>query len=203
MVESAQTPPTGVPDERPDTTDVAQQRGREVAGEARQRGQQVADTTREEAGRVVDEATTQAAHVMETARQELHHQARQQTDHAGDALAHLGQRVQALADGRREDAGPVGDYAERIADQVQGLARRVDELGFDGLIEETQRFARRRPGAFLIGAAAAGFAVSRLGRGVKDDSGGAGASRPQGPRAEDATRPRDAGVRMVPDEGQR
>lgn len=149
-------------------SDVAQQQGQEVAGHAREEGGHVADTARDQAGRVADEARRQTNDVMAEARETVREQARAQTDRAGSALDDLGSRVQALADGRPEEAGQLPDYAERLASQVNELAGRVDELGLDGLLEETQRFARRRPGAFLLGAAAAGFAVSRLGRGAKD-----------------------------------
>lgn len=151
-----------------DRTDVAKERGGEVAEHARDRGREVAGTAQQEAGRVVDEARVQAGNVLQEAREELQAQADDQTHRASDALSGLGERVQALAEGRPEEAGPIGDYAQSIANQVQDVADRVEELGFDGVIEETQRFARRRPGAFLLGAAVAGFAASRLGRGAKD-----------------------------------
>jgi len=43
----------------------------------------------------------------------------------------------------------------------------TDERGLEGTVEDLRQFARRRPGLFLMGAAVAGFAVSRLGRGLQ------------------------------------
>lgn len=147
--------------------DVARQQGEQVKDEVTEQAQAVAGTIADEASHVAHEAADHARDLAADAKQQLHRQAREQTDHLGGALGQFGDRVHALADGRPEDAGAVGDYAERIADRVDGVAARVSNLGFDGMIDEGQRFARRRPGAFLAGAAVAGFAASRLGRGVQ------------------------------------
>ncbi len=157
---------------QPDTarsTDAAQERGAAVAHDVKDEASAVAGTAKDQAGRVADEARHQARDLAEDARQQLRQQASTQTEHLGAAVGHLGERVQALADGRPEDAGPVGDVVARLGDQVQEIASRVDELGFDGAVDELQRFTRRRPGAFLAGAAALGFAATRLAQGVKAD----------------------------------
>lgn len=159
-----------------DRSDVAHDKGHEVAGHAREEGRQVTETARDQAGRVTDETRRQAMGIMDEARQQIREQARTQTERAGGAMEDLGARVQALAEGRPEEAGPLPEYADRVASRVDELAGRVNELGVDGILEETQRFARRRPGAFLLGAAVAGFAVARLGRGAKEADGASGAA---------------------------
>jgi hypothetical protein len=151
-----------------DTKQVAKQEGEQVAEDAREQTQELAESARESAVEVAEEAKHQAIDLAEDARRQLHDQARQQTDNLGNAIQDLGTKLHALADGRTDEAGQVDDYADRLADQVDRIGGRVQELGFDGTIDELQRFARRRPGMFLLGAAAAGFAVSRLGRGAKD-----------------------------------
>lgn len=151
-----------------DPKQAAKQEGQQLAADAREQAGEVADTARQSAAEVAEEAKHQAADLAEDARRQLHDQARQQTDHLGDAIQDLGHKLHALADGRTDETGQVGDYAGRVADQVDRIGGRVQELGFDGTVDELQRFARRRPGVFLLGAAAAGFAVSRLGRGAKD-----------------------------------
>jgi hypothetical protein len=150
-----------------DPKDVVREEGQELQQQATREARAVAHTVGEEASVVAQEVALHARDLADDAKQQLHRQAREQTDHLGGALDQLGDRVHALAEGRPEDAGPVGQYVDRIADQVDELAGRVNTMGFDGLVDELQRFARRRPGAFLAGAALAGFAVSRLGRGVQ------------------------------------
>jgi hypothetical protein len=46
------------------------------------------------------------------------------------------------------------------------MADYLDRHGPEGVLREVQDFARRRPGAFLATALAAGFVVGRLGKGV-------------------------------------
>jgi hypothetical protein len=154
--------------------DASRDQGREVADHASEQAQQVADTARTEAGNVVDEARQQVSVVTDEAQRQLRGQAHEQTQRLGGALGGLGDRLQALADGRPEEAGPIGEYAETIAAQTRDIAGRIEDLGFDGVLNEVQRFARRRPGAFLIGAAVAGFASARLGRGAKEADSGRG-----------------------------
>jgi hypothetical protein len=45
----------------------------------------------------------------------------------------------------------------------------VDEGGFERVVQDVQRFARRRPILFIGLAAAAGFAVTRIGRNLAGD----------------------------------
>lgn len=179
----------------PETLDLTREEGRQVADETRRQAGAVAGTAREQAGNVATEAMDHARDLAGTARQQLHHQARQQTDALGGAIGTLGGRVQALADGDVDGAGPVGDYAQRLAGQVEQFAGRVDELGFDGMVDEVQRYARRKPGAFLLGAAVAGFAISRLARGAQsaqsDASSGPGGATPSPAVRDGMDRPRE------------
>lgn len=163
-----------------DTKEVAAEQGQQVKDEASQQARAVAGTARDQASQVADEARIQARGLATDAKQQLHRQARQQTDQLSGTVGQLGERVEALASGRPEEAGPLADYAGSIAEQVQQMAGRIDQLGFDGMVDEVQRFARRRPGAFLAAAAVAGFAVSRLGRGAKDAANGGGGTPSSG-----------------------
>jgi uncharacterized protein YjbJ (UPF0337 family) len=154
-----------------DTGDRSQQGGRAtaVAELARDDAASTADTAKEQAGRVTDEARHQVQDLAEDARSQLRSQAETQTANLGRTMDDWGGRLHALADGRAEEAGEVQDLTHRIADGMQGLADRIDELGFDGAVSELQRFARRRPGAFLAGAAVLGFAASRLAQGTREN----------------------------------
>ncbi len=140
------------------------------AGRVGTQARRVADTARGDAARVGEEAKQQTRNVVAETRGQLREQARQQTDRAATVLQGLGDNVRAIAEGRKEDSGAVGDYVDQLADRLEELAGRVNELGFDGMVDELQRFARRRPGAFLLGAAVSGFALGRLLRGARDAS---------------------------------
>ena len=95
------------------------------------------------------------------------------------------EQLQALAEGRVEDAGPLRDWASEASQRLRRLADRADELGPRGVVEEVSDFARRRPAAFLVGAGLAGIVVGRLARAGKEVSGsnGSGTSSMAGSQA--------------------
>lgn len=143
-------------------TDVATTAKGEVRG--------VAGDARSEASAVVSEAGTQARHLADEARIALRQQASDGTSRAAGAVDQLAGRLRALADGDTEKAGDLGRYAQDLGDRLRGVAGRMNDRGLDGLVDDVQRFARRRPGMFLAVAAGAGFAAGRFFRGAKAES---------------------------------
>ena len=139
----------------------AGQQGQEAAERAASEASQVADTAKDQARQVKDEVATQARGLVDQAKSELRDQGRSQADQA-----------EALAAGRVDEAGNVADYVRKAGDQVGRVADRLDQRGIDGVVDDVQAFARRRPGAFLLGCAAAGFVTGRLLRGGAAGSGG-------------------------------
>jgi hypothetical protein len=105
--------------------------------------------------------------VVDSTRSALRSQARQGTERASGALGELGSQLRALAAGDREGAGEVGRYANEAGARLRFLADRLNGKGFDGVVDDVQAFARRRPGAFLAFAAATGFVAGRLFRGAR------------------------------------
>jgi len=67
----------------------------------------------------------------------------------------------------------------RIADSGRGVADYLSRRGPGGVLDQVQDFARRRPGAFLATALAAGFVVGRLGKGVVSAGGGSATGKPR------------------------
>ena len=59
---------------------------------------------------------------------------------------------------------------------VNRQADAINDRGFDGLLDDLRSFGRRRPGAFLFGALAAGVLVGRFGRNVSQDLGDDGSA---------------------------
>ncbi len=157
-----------------DTAGAASEKGREVAHTAAGQAKGVAAEARSQAGTVVEEARTQARQVMGTAGSELQNQLADRLQTASGGARDTAGQLRALADGRVEEAGQVGDLARKAGDQLERLADRADELGVQGVVEEVSEFARRRPVAFLAGAAAAGFLVGRLARAGKEVAGSDG-----------------------------
>ena len=138
------------------TASTAAEGAKQVASEA---AQQVTDVTRQ--------ATDQARELVGQAQSQLHEQATTQTERAAGGLADFGRQLRALGDGQADQAGIAGDAARQLAGKVEEIADRIQERGFDGVVDDLRTFARRRPGAFLLSAAATGFVVGRLGRGAQ------------------------------------
>lgn len=151
----------------------------------------VADVAQEAKAQVAEVAHTATDHLQATLgdmRGDLRQQASQQTDRAGAGLRRLSEQLQALTRGDVDQAGPVADYARQLEGRVRHMAERVEHQGFDGVVSDLRSFARRRPGAFLAGAAAAGFMAGRMlrsstGAGSQQSNGSNGSSgygRPPG-----------------------
>lgn len=148
-----------------EVTGEAGEQGKQVAERATSEASQVADTAKDQARQVKDEAATQARGLLDQAKTELRDQGRSQADQTARAIRRVGDQADALAEGRPQDAGAVADYVRQAGERVHDVANRVDERGVDGLLNDVQDFARRKPGVFLAGCAAAGFVAGRLIRG--------------------------------------
>jgi ElaB/YqjD/DUF883 family membrane-anchored ribosome-binding protein len=130
-----------------------------TAGEA---AKEVAGEVGTQATRVVQEAATQVRNLAGQARDRLQEQSRTQTEEAASGIQTFGEQLRALSEGRPDEAGRAGELAQQLADRVQSLGSRLEQRGYQGVIQDVESFARRRPVVFLGLAAAAGFAVSRL-----------------------------------------
>ena len=154
----------------------AKDRATDVATTAKEEARSVAGEARSEASAVAAEAGAQAQHLVDEARTALRQQASDGTTRAAGAVDQLGTRFRALADGDAEQAGDLQRYARDVGDRLGGVAGRMNDRGIDGLVDDVQRFARRRPGVFLAVVAGAGFAAGRIFRGAKADAESSSAS---------------------------
>ena len=164
--EGSQVASTAV-DQGRQTASAAADAGSQVAGAGIDGARQVATDAAQQAGEVTRLATDQARDLVEQAQSQLREQAGTQAQKAAGGLRDVSSQVRALSEGRADQAGIAADGARQLAQKIDTLAARIDERGFDGTVEDLRDLARRRPGLFLLGAAAAGFAVSRLGRGLQ------------------------------------
>ena len=154
----------------------AKDQGAAVARTAADSAREVKSTVRTQAVQVRDELAAQSRTVVDETRNKLTAQTQTQARRAAEGLTRLAAEAQALADGRPDEAetirGYVAQSADRLfeaADRFYGLADDVESRGVEGLLSDLQRFARRRPGAFLLGAAVAGFGVGRAVRATQQD----------------------------------
>jgi hypothetical protein len=141
-----------------------------------QSGQQVATEAREQLTQLTDQAQREFHRVIEQAQQELGERAAEQTDKVANELRSLANELRALAEGRVNDAPRAVEWVDRAGHQANHYAARLEQRGFVGLVDDMSDFARRRPGAFLVGAIVAGFGTGRLARAAQRASGNRDAS---------------------------
>jgi len=134
-----------------DVTSHAGDQAKQVAGEAKQQAREVAV-----------EAKEQAADLFDQARGQARQQAEETTQHLASGLHSLSGQIQAMREGRTQDAGSVAQYADQARQRIDDMARRLETGGLDGVARDLSRFARRRPGVFLLACAGVGFALARL-----------------------------------------
>jgi hypothetical protein len=113
---------------------------------------------------------------VEEAKAQVQQQLDAQSRRLGDSLSRLGDEIRALAEGRPEEATTVQPYVSDAAsavydaaDRVYGVIDDIQTRGLSGVLDDVQSFARRRPGAFLVGAALAGFGIGRAVRASSSD----------------------------------
>jgi hypothetical protein len=151
----------------PPTTQVAKDQAADVGRTAVDAGRHVTDTATEQAGQVVQEAKYQARNLVAEAREQATQQARAGQQNAADSLHGLAGELRQMADNGDRNGTATG-FAGQAADRLGGIADWIGAREPGDLVEEVRRFARRRPGAFLLGAAVAGVLAGRLTRGAVD-----------------------------------
>jgi hypothetical protein len=151
-----------------ETKDVAVDEAKNVGQTAAQAGSQVASTAADQAKQVAQETQRQAKDLLDQGRTQVKDQVVSQQQKAGQSLSSLAQELRALADGSSEGApGPARDLLQQASSSVENFASMLQNREPAELLDEVRNFARRKPGLFLLGAAAAGVLAGRLTSGVQ------------------------------------
>lgn len=149
------------------TPDVAKHEARHVADDAKQGTAQVAETAKQEARDVALDAKRQAKDVYRQVRGEMSDQASTQQQRAASGLHSFAGELDQMASGSQAN-GVAADLAQQAAEKARAFATWLESREPGDLAEELRSFARRRPGAFIAGAAAVGLLAGRMTRGLTD-----------------------------------
>jgi hypothetical protein len=161
-----------------ETKDLAVGEAQNVGQTAAQAGSQVASTATEQAKEVAAETQRQAKDLLDQGRTQVKEQVVTQQQKAGQSLSALAQEIRGLADGTSQGApGPARDLLQQASSSVENFASMLQNREPAELLDEVRRFARRKPGLFLLGAAAAGVLAGRLTSGVKAAHSDSGSQR--------------------------
>ncbi len=181
----------------PSTTDTAKDEAREVATTAADRGGDVAQTAAQEAKHVAEHAQQEARDLLREGRAQLESQAKDGQRKAAQGLHELAGQLDRMAE-QADSPGIAVDVARQVSDRTRTVADWLEHREPGDLLDEVRRFARRRPGAFLVGAAVAGALVGRLTRGVVAQQQEKSDSSPNGQAAVPPPHAGPAGVTPVP-----
>jgi polyhydroxyalkanoate synthesis regulator phasin len=162
---------TGSPADTP-TAAVARDEAVEVGRSAANAGEQVTATVSEQVKQVAQEATEQGRNLVGEAKSQLQGQARGGQRKAARSLRSIADELGSMAQSG-DQSGPAAEVVRQAAGTMRGLADWVGQREPGDLLDELRRFARQRPGVYLLGAAAAGVLAGRLTRGASASASGA------------------------------
>jgi len=125
----------------------------------------VKDVARSEVAHVAEEAKYQTRNLVDQTRYELQGQVRYQQSSLATKLNGWATELGSMA-AKSDESGPMTDFVQQASRRVGEFSHWLDNHEPADLLDEVKRFARRRPGAFLALAAAAGVVAGRLTRGA-------------------------------------
>lgn len=163
------------------------EQAQQAAGAAKDEGKQVAGTAKEEAGNVAAEAKTQARNLLEELKTQAGEQSRTGQERLASLLRELGDELKEMAS-QSSSSGFASDLARQAADRTHSVSSFMEQREPGDLVDEVRRFAGRRPGAFLLGALAAGVVAGRVTRGATKAH-GVGPDSPDTPETTGAVAP--------------
>ena len=160
------TPPSGSADGAPEDASGAKDQAKQAAGTAADQGMHVAGVAQDEVKNVASEAQNQLRGLLDEATTQMDHQSKAQKSRLADTVRTFGDDLESMR-GEGQNDGVAAQVVQQVAGQARSLASRLDDRDPSELLDDVRRFARRRPGTFLLGALAAGIVVGRVTRGAK------------------------------------
>lgn len=155
--------------------DEAQAQAQNVASTALGEASDVAATAKEQVQNVTSDVREQTRQLADEARGQLTEHATSQRDRAVESLRSLADDLSSMAD-KAEGSGLGVQLAREGGEITHKAADFLEQRDPTQILDEVRELARRRPGAFLVGAALSGVVVGRLARGARSAQQGDGES---------------------------
>ncbi|WP_285247229.1 hypothetical protein [Pseudarthrobacter sp. efr-133-R2A-89] len=146
-------------------TEAAKDEAAGVARTAAGSAQNVAQTAKEEAANVASEAKSNAQDLLYQAKSGLTSEAATQQQKAAEGIRNISGQLHSMASAP-DQQGMASDLVRQAAERTSSIATWLENREPGDLLNEVQRFARNRPGTFLLLAAGAGVLAGRLTRGL-------------------------------------
>src|SRR5580700_11079871 len=149
------------------TADLVKDQASDLGHSSVQAGKHVADVAREQASGVAAEAGRQGRDLLQQAQGQMEEQAARGQRRVAERLLSLSAELRSMA-GNPSQGGVAADLVQQAAARVCDAGQWLDAREPGQVVHEVQSFARRRPTAFLLLAAAAGLVAGRITRGLTD-----------------------------------
>lgn len=143
--------------------DAAKHEAADLADTATTQAKDVLGTAKDEAASVVGEAKTQVKDLYAQTTRELKEQANTQQQRLAGGLRSVSDELGSMAS-NSEGSGVASDLVQQVAGRLSGAASWLGDRDPASVVTEVKRFARRKPGVFILGAAITGVVVGRLTR---------------------------------------
>lgn len=130
---------------------------------AAEQGKNVVETAKDEASSVVGEAKGQAKELYHQTQREVKDQAAMQQHRLASGMRSVSQDLDSMAS-QSPTSGVAADIARQVSTRLSAASSWLDERDPGAVVEEVKRFARRKPGTFILGALVVGVVVGRLTR---------------------------------------
>ncbi len=156
------------------TPEVAADQAKQVGQGSLDGGRQVAQVAADEASSVVGEAGTQARNLLGEARTQLTDQAATQQNNLATWIGSIVDELDGMVDrsqnGDAQQSGAATSLVRQVSSRALSVATWLENHEPADVLTETSRFARQRPGLFLVLAAVGGLVAGRLTRGLTADA---------------------------------
>lgn len=162
MTDAYRTGPSQVGGTSTGTVDAVTDETSTLTGDAADAGRNVVDAAKEEAAGVVEDVKFELADLFEQAKDELREQAATQQNRAAEGLHTVSEDLRGMA--QTSTGGLAADLVAQASRRANTVASWLDNSDPDSVVEDVRRFARRRPGTFILIAAGVGLLAGRITR---------------------------------------
>jgi len=160
------TSPSGSGVTSPDSSgkvDAAKQEAADLKDTAKAQAKDVLGTAKDEASTVIGEAKFQAKDLYAQTQRELEDQASTQQHRISVGLRSVSDELGSMA-ANSDGGGLASDLVQQVSGRLSAAASWLGDRDPSSVVNEVKRYARRKPGTFILVAAVAGIVVGRLTR---------------------------------------
>lgn len=151
------------------TLDSAKHEAADLKDTAVGQAKDVAGTVKTEASAVLGEAKWQAKDLYAQTQRELKEQANTQQQRAAAGLKSVSSELDSMS-ANSANPGLATDLVRQLSGRLSGAATWLGDRDPSAVLDEVKRYARRKPGTFILGSAIVGVVVGRLTRALASNA---------------------------------